>query len=324
MLFGIKGTCLVSGILQRMTTRLYVSPIRFGPRLAICSGVRGCFLPSLRISAMSEVAISIESPDSSASMMPEQRFDVPIQRFSASDFEPSADRAYSAQPFTELIKPAPASINVLPLNVHSSREDALYVVCKRAIDICISLTAILILSPIILVTALAVKLYDGGPVLFSQVRVGKKGREFRCFKFRSMIVDAEAVRNTLIDKNEHADQRTFKIMNDPRITPPGRILRRFSVDELPQLINVLRGEMSIVGPRPPLPSEVALYSDYDFQRLAVKPGLTCIWQVSGRSKLAFPNQVKLDLEYIRRRSLKTDLAIILKTFPAVLNGDGAA
>ena len=139
-----------------------------------------------------------------------------------------------------------------------------------------------------------------------------------------MIVNAEAMRTTLIHQNEHSDQRTFKIMNDPRVTPPGRILRRFSVDELPQLINVLRGEMSIVGPRPPLPSEVALYSAYDFQRLAVKPGLTCIWQVSGRSRLAFPNQVKLDIEYIRRRSLKTDLAIILKTFPAVLNGDGAA
>ena len=213
---------------------------------------------------------------------------------------------------------------MLTLNLQGTREDALYVVCKRAIDILISLTAILILLPIVLTAALAIKLYDGGPVLFSQVRVGKKGREFKCFKFRSMIVNAEAMRSTLVDQNEHSDQRTFKIMNDPRVTPPGRILRRFSVDELPQLINVLRGEMSIVGPRPPLPSEVALYSAYDFQRLAVKPGLTCIWQVSGRSRLAFPNQVKLDLEYIRHRSLRTDFAIILKTFPAVLSGDGAA
>lgn len=256
--------------------------------------------------------------------MPEQRFDAVVQRFSASDFEPSADRTYPAQTFTEVIKAASTSVSTLPLYTQSFREDALYVVCKRAIDILISLTAILILLPIILMAALAIKLYDGGPILFSQVRVGKKGREFRCLKFRSMIVNAEAVRNTLIDQNEHADQRTFKIMNDPRVTPPGRILRRFSVDELPQLINVLRGEMSIVGPRPPLPSEVALYSAYDFQRLAVKPGLTCIWQISGRSRLAFPNQVKLDIEYIRRRSLRTDLAIILKTFPAVLSGDGAA
>ena len=273
---------------------------------------------------MSEVTISIESPDSSASMMPEQRFDVVVQRFSASDFEPSTDRTYPAQTIPEAIKPVAASANVLPLHGHSFGEDALYVVCKRAIDIFISLTAILVLLPIILVAALAVKLYDGGPVLFRQVRVGKKGKEFRCLKFRSMMVNAEAMRSTLIDKNEHSDQRTFKIMNDPRVTSPGRILRRFSVDELPQLINVLRGEMSIVGPRPPLPSEVALYSAYDSQRLAVKPGLTCIWQVSGRSRLAFPNQVKLDIEYIRCRSLKTDLAIILKTFPAVLSGDGAA
>ena len=273
---------------------------------------------------MSEVAISIESPDSSASLMPEQRFDAVVQRFSASDFETSTERTYPAQLLPEVIKSVPASVTVLPLHGHSLREDALYVVCKRAIDILLSLTAILILLPVILVAALAVKLYDGGPVLFSQVRVGKKGREFQCFKFRSMIVNAESMRSTLIDQNEHSDQRTFKIMNDPRVTPPGRILRRFSVDELPQLINVLRGEMSIVGPRPPLPSEVALYSAYDFQRLAVKPGLTCIWQVSGRSRLSFPNQVKLDIEYIRRRSLKTDLAIILKTFPAVLSGDGAA
>lgn len=167
MLSGINGARLVSGILQGMTTGLLLSPIRFGPRLALCSCGRGLFLPSLRISAMSEVAISIESPDSSASTMPEQRFDAVIQRFSASDFEPSADRAYSAQSFTELVKPAPTSVNLLPLNVLSSREDALYVVCKRAIDILISLTAILILSPIILIAALAVKLYDGGPVLFS-------------------------------------------------------------------------------------------------------------------------------------------------------------
>jgi lipopolysaccharide/colanic/teichoic acid biosynthesis glycosyltransferase len=324
MLSGIKGTRLVDGPPERMLTSLHARPITIGPRLAIRRGGRWFFLLSLRISAMSEVAISIESPESSASMMPEQRFDIVVQRFSASDFETSTERTYSAQTVPEVIRPASNSTAVLPLNIQSTREDALYVVCKRAIDIFISLTAILILLPIILIAVLAVKLYDGGPVLFSQVRVGKKGREFRCFKFRSMIVNAEAMRTTLIHQNEHSDQRTFKIMNDPRVTPPGRILRRFSVDELPQLINVLRGEMSIVGPRPPLPSEVALYSAYDFQRLAVKPGLTCIWQVSGRSRLAFPNQVKLDIEYIRRRGLMTDLAIILKTFPAVLSGDGAA
>jgi lipopolysaccharide/colanic/teichoic acid biosynthesis glycosyltransferase len=273
---------------------------------------------------MSEVAISMESPDSSAAQLPEPRFDAVMQRFTSADFERPVDRFHSGQSSAGLMKPAGSSLDVRTAEVRSAYEDASYVVCKRAIDVLISLSAILILSPLILLAALAVKLYDGGPVLFSQVRVGKKGREFRCFKFRSMIVNAEAVRSTLIDQNEHSDQRTFKIMNDPRVTAPGRILRRFSIDELPQLLNVLRGDMSIVGPRPPLPSEVALYSAYDFQRLAVKPGLTCIWQVSGRSRLAFPNQVKMDLEYIRSRSLRTDIAIILKTVPAVLSGDGAA
>ncbi len=273
---------------------------------------------------MSEVVISFESPESSAAHAPEPRFDAAPQRFSSADFERPVDRPFAGPSFVDLMRPAANAFDIRTAEARAAHEDALYVVCKRAIDIFVSLAAVLILSPIILLAILAIKLYDGGPVLFSQARVGKKGREFRCFKFRSMIVNAEAVRSTLIDQNEHADQRTFKIMNDPRVTLPGRILRRFSIDELPQLINILRGDMSIVGPRPPLPSEVALYSAYDFQRLAVKPGLTCIWQVSGRSRLAFPNQVKMDLEYIRNRSLKTDLAIILKTVPAVLSGDGAA
>ena len=298
-------------------------PVTFGPPLA-SEKTAWVFLLSLRIVAMSEVAISMESHDSSAAQMPEPRFDADHQRFTNADFERPVDRFYARQTSAGLMKPTASSSDVQTAEVRASYEDALYVVCKRATDIFLSLSAIMALSPIILVAALAIKLYDGGPFLFSQVRVGKKGREFRCFKFRSMIVNAEAVRTTLMDQNEHSDQRTFKIMNDPRITPPGRVLRRLSIDELPQLINILRGDMSIVGPRPPLPGEVALYSAYDFQRLAVKPGLTCIWQVSGRSRLAFSSQVRMDLEYIRNRSLKTDLAIILKTVPAVLSGDGAA
>ena len=273
---------------------------------------------------MSEVVASIESPECSAASMPEPGFDAAAQRFSNADFERSPDRLYVGKSFADLVKPRAAVIDMRTAEALTRNEDVFYVVCKRAIDILISLTAIVLLSPIILLAALAVKLYDGGPFLFSQIRVGRFGREFRCFKFRSMIVNAEAMRGAMVSQNEHSDQRTFKIMNDPRITSPGRILRRFSIDELPQLINVLLGDMSIVGPRPPLPSEVALYSAYDFQRLAVQPGLTCIWQVSGRSRLAFPNQVKMDLEYIRKRSLLTDIAIILKTVPAVLSGDGAA
>ena len=191
-------------------------------------------------------------------------------------------------------------------------------------DVVISLAAIVLLSPVIVASAIAIKIHDRGPVLFSQSRVGKGGRTFRCFKFRSMIMNAQALQSSLMEQSEHADPRTFKMANDPRITPPGRILRRLSIDELPQILNVLFGDMSIVGPRPPLPHEVALYSATDRQRLTVQPGLTCTWQVSGRSKLPFPAQVKLDLQYIRTRSLRQDVSIILRTIPAVLSGNGAS
>ncbi len=198
-----------------------------------------------------------------------------------------------------------------------------YSACKRLLDISISLTAILLLSPLLLLSAIMIKLHDGGPVFFSQVRVGKGGRTFRCYKFRSMMMNAESLKESLLGKNQHSDPRTFKMADDPRITRPGRFLRRFSIDELPQVFNVLTGDMSIVGPRPPVPGEVARYTDSDYRRLAVKPGLTCIWQVSGRSRLPFPEQVKLDVEYIQRRSLVLDMSIILRTVPAVLSGDGA-
>ncbi|MEQ9409596.1 MAG: sugar transferase [Fuerstiella sp.] len=199
-----------------------------------------------------------------------------------------------------------------------------YLATKRVFDFLLSLIALAVLSPVFLLAAISVKLYDRGPVLFSQERVGKNGRTFRCYKFRSMVTNAERLQKELIAQNEHADPRTFKMSNDPRITPVGRILRRFSIDEFPQIFNVLLGQMSIVGPRPPLPREVALYSHTDFQRLAVKPGLTCIWQVSGRSRLSFPEEVKMDVHYIQTQSIAKDITIILKTIPAVLSGDGAA
>ena len=202
-------------------------------------------------------------------------------------------------------------------------QKAVYCLCKRTMDIVISLAALVSLFPVFLMAVVMIKWHDGGPVFFSQERVGKGGRTFRCFKFRSMMMDAQTMQEKLREKSQHSDPRTFKMSDDPRITPPGRIMRRFSIDELPQIMNVLAGDMSIVGPRPPLPSEVALYSDSDFRRLAVKPGLTCIWQVSGRSRLPFPEQVKLDVDYIQRRSLALDLTIILRTVPAVLSGDGA-
>lgn len=198
-----------------------------------------------------------------------------------------------------------------------------YVFCKRVLDVGISLTALILLSPVFLFAAILVKWHDRGPVFFSQERVGRNGRTFRCFKFRSMKVNAQALQKSLMEQSKHADPRTFKMANDPRITPPGRLLRRYSIDELPQIVNVLLGDMSIVGPRPPLPSETKLYTPSDYRRLEVKPGLTCLWQVSGRSRLPFPEQVKLDVEYIERRSLLLDLVIILRTVPAVLTGDGA-
>jgi exopolysaccharide biosynthesis polyprenyl glycosylphosphotransferase len=196
-------------------------------------------------------------------------------------------------------------------------------VTKRLLDIIGSFCALLALSPIFLVVALLIKLEDRGPVFFRQIRVGRHGREFGMFKFRSMRVDAEARLKELLAKNEHTNGITFKIKNDPRITRIGRFIRKYSIDELPQFYNVLNGDMSLVGPRPPVPREVALYSLADRRRLAVKPGITCIWQVSGRAAIDFPGQVRLDVRYIESRSLREDIKILLKTVPAVLSGDGA-
>ncbi len=196
-------------------------------------------------------------------------------------------------------------------------------VTKRALDLVGSFAALLVLSPVFLVVAILIKLEDRGPIFFRQIRVGRHGREFGMFKFRSMRVDAEARLKELLAKNEHTNGITFKIKNDPRITRIGRFIRKYSIDELPQFYNVFRGDMSLVGPRPPVPREVALYSLADRRRLAVKPGITCIWQVSGRAGIDFPGQVQLDVRYIESRSLREDIKILLKTVPAVLSGDGA-
>jgi lipopolysaccharide/colanic/teichoic acid biosynthesis glycosyltransferase len=187
-----------------------------------------------------------------------------------------------------------------------------------------AIVGLLVFSPVMLVAAILIKASDGGPILFRQNRVGRNGRMFAIVKFRSMLVNADAMKEELLEQNQHNDNRTFKILNDPRITAVGRVLRRLSVDELPQFWNVLRGEMSLVGPRPALPSEVALYEKRDFARLRVKPGITCIWQVSGRSNLDFQEQLKLDLEYIERQSILLDLKLLFWTLPVVVRGDGAA
>lgn len=198
-----------------------------------------------------------------------------------------------------------------------------YRAAKRMLDIAGALVGLAVFGPVMALCALLIRLQDGGAVFFSQVRVGENGEPFRILKFRSMVLNADAMKALLMDQNTHGDARTFKLLNDPRITPVGRWMRRLSLDELPQFWNVLRGDMSLVGPRPALPTEVELYDRSDYIRLAVKPGLTCIWQVSGRSRLDFHQQIQLDLQYIRTRSLWTDVSLILRTLPAVFRGDGA-
>ncbi|MDD5697235.1 MAG: exopolysaccharide biosynthesis polyprenyl glycosylphosphotransferase [Victivallaceae bacterium] len=194
---------------------------------------------------------------------------------------------------------------------------------KRFFDCLGALFFIILLSPLFFITAVLVKLTSAGPVIFTQIRVGKDGRHFKFYKFRSMRVDAEKLREELKQQNESADGVIFKIKRDPRITFVGRFMRKFSIDELPQLFNVLTGDMSLVGPRPPLPSEVAQYTLEQRKRLHIKPGITCIWQISGRSDISFQEQVELDKQYIGSRSFWKDLIILLKTIPAVITGRGA-
>jgi lipopolysaccharide/colanic/teichoic acid biosynthesis glycosyltransferase len=198
-----------------------------------------------------------------------------------------------------------------------------YLVTKRILDLALTVPLLVLLSPLLAVVALTIKLWDRGAVFFTQTRVGKDGAEFTCYKFRSMVPHAESLKEELASQNHHDDPRTFKIPRDPRITWIGRIIRKASIDELPQLWNVVVGDMSLVGPRPPVPSEVNLYSDRDRRRLHVQPGITCIWQVSGRGDLPFSEQVRLDLEYIQNRSLLLDLKLLALTIPAVITGRGA-
>jgi len=194
---------------------------------------------------------------------------------------------------------------------------------KRLLDIIVCGSMLIFCFPIFLIIALLIKLTDRGPVLFWQSRVGQWGREFPFPKFRSMVMNAEALKDKLLASNDHKNGITFKMKKDPRITWIGRILRKTSMDELPQIWCVLRGDMSLVGPRPPVPREVALYTLSDRRRLDVKPGLTCIWQVSGRGDIPFDRQVELDVQYIESQSLWLDLVLLLKTAPAILIGKGA-
>ena len=193
---------------------------------------------------------------------------------------------------------------------------------KRAGDVLVASLAVLVALPILLVVALAIKLEDGGPVLFRQIRIGRNGRPFEMLKFRSMIVDAERRRQSLLHRSER-DSVCFKMVRDPRITRAGRWLRRTSLDELPQIFNVLRGEMSLVGPRPALPIEVVTYTATSRARLGGLPGITGSWQVAGRAEIPFERQVEMDSRYLRERSLLLDLSLLARTVPAVLSGRGA-
>jgi len=202
------------------------------------------------------------------------------------------------------------------------RLSSVGMVIKRLVDLIVAVVGMIIALAPMLIIAIAIKLESPGPVFFVQTRVGKKGQKFQLYKFRSMYEDAEYRKSSLAHLNE-ASGPVFKIRNDPRVTRVGRALRKFSVDEAPQLINVILGDMGLVGPRPPLPCEVEEYSSHEWKRLSVRPGMTCLWQINGRSDVPFAQWVELDLEYIRRQSLWLDLKILVLTIPAVLLGRGA-
>lgn len=207
----------------------------------------------------------------------------------------------------------------IPLHRREGRE--LSFVVKRGLDIAISSAILLVLAPILLVVAAAIQLDSPGSILYASERVGKRGRVFRCFKFRTMVRDAEGQRASLMHMNER-DGVLFKVANDPRVTRIGRLLRKYSLDELPQFLNVLRGDMSIVGPRPPLASEVREYQLSQLRRLSVTPGITGLWQVEARQDPSFDSYVSLDLTYIENWSIWLDLKIIVRTFGVVLSGTG--
>lgn len=205
----------------------------------------------------------------------------------------------------------------------AARGHAISAALKRLLDVSVAAAAVAALSPLLLLTALAIRVESRGPVLFRQVRVGENGESFEMLKFRSMFTDAEARLAELTAANDRDDGVTFKLRQDPRVTRVGRLIRKYSIDELPQLLNVLRGDMSLVGPRPALPREVAKYSGQDLQRLNGKPGITGIWQVSGRADIPFQRMVEMDVDYLEKRSLFTDLSILARTPLAVIMAKGA-
>ena len=204
----------------------------------------------------------------------------------------------------------------------TNKKVKIYEISKRGIDIVGSLAGITLLSPLYLVVAIWIKLDSKGPIIFSQERVGLNGKRFNMYKFRSMVVNAEELKEKLAKQNERKGPM-FKIKEDPRVTKIGKFIRKTSIDELPQLINILKGEMSIVGPRPSLPKEVEQFEDWMMTRLEVKPGLTCFWQVQGRDDIPFEEWMELDVKYVRERNLLLDIKLILKTFTVLLGDKNA-
>ena len=207
----------------------------------------------------------------------------------------------------------------MELKFENKQNLKVYEICKRTIDIIGAGLGLILLSPIIAVVACAVKVTSKGPIFFSQKRVGKNGELFEMYKFRSMVVNAEELKENLEDQNEMSGPM-FKIKDDPRVTKVGKFIRKTSIDELPQLWNVLKGDMSLVGPRPSLPKEVEQFDNWMFKRLSVRPGLTCYWQVSGRNNIDFEDWMKLDIKYVEERNLWIDIKLIFKTV-FVLFGD---
>ncbi|PWX09846.1 multidrug MFS transporter [Clostridium perfringens] len=205
------------------------------------------------------------------------------------------------------------------LKENIKKKNFVYISVKRITDIIVSLLGLIILSPLLILVAILIKIDSKGPIFFSQERVGINGKKFSMYKFRSMVVNAEEIKEKLKAQNEMSGPM-FKMKNDPRITRIGKFIRKTSIDELPQLVNVLKGEMSLVGPRPSLPKEVVQFEPWMMERLTVKPGLTCYWQVMGRNSIGFEDWMKLDVKYVRERSLIIDFKLIFKTF-FVLFGD---
>lgn len=216
----------------------------------------------------------------------------------------------------ESLKNDESFVNI-PIDTFSKNRSYFFI--KRIIDIIGSLFGIIILSPIMILVSAAIRIESKGPIIFSQERVGKNGKLFKMLKFRSMVQNAEQLLDKLKDKNEMSGPM-FKMKDDPRITKVGRFIRKTSIDELPQLFNVLKGDMSLVGPRPNLPREVDKFNSYQKQKLIAKPGLTCYWQVMGRNEIDFEDWMKLDIKYVKERNTWVDIKLIFKTF-FVLFGD---